>query len=126
MKPAHAAALALVGWYLMMPPFQSTWFSTSSTEFDAHAAPSRWRIIGAFDSASACYFVRGQYRAVLRGQRTFLPGHGLPDVGGIAPMGDYGDPDATAQIFRERKESIVRKRLDYAECFASDDPRLAK
>ncbi len=49
MNPRHTAALALVGWYLMTPPFAS-----GPTGFDANAPLSRWPISQAFDTASEC------------------------------------------------------------------------
>jgi hypothetical protein len=49
MKPRHAAALALVGWYLMVPfpdaPGQTPNF---------RATLSQWNQMGAFDTAVAC------------------------------------------------------------------------
>jgi len=44
MMHRRVAALALAGWYLMLPPFQSGWFSSSSTELDMRAPLSQWRI----------------------------------------------------------------------------------
>jgi hypothetical protein len=43
MKLRHAAALALVGWYLMVPP---------ST--DERAPLFQWEVVASYDSASAC------------------------------------------------------------------------
>ena len=48
MKPRHAAALALVGWYLMQPPL----VTPNSFNFDAPL--SRWDIEESFDTASDC------------------------------------------------------------------------
>jgi hypothetical protein len=44
MKPRHAAALAIVGWYLMAPPPQ-----------DLHAPISKWVMKGSYDTADACF-----------------------------------------------------------------------
>jgi hypothetical protein len=38
MKPCHAAALALIGWYLMLPPL----LSRHPLIFETHAPLSRW------------------------------------------------------------------------------------
>jgi hypothetical protein len=54
MKPRHAAALALVGWYLMLPPL-----ATSGLDVDQNAPLSTWRQGGAFDTARACEVNRG-------------------------------------------------------------------
>jgi len=48
MKRGHAAALALVGWYLMVPPIHPNF------QFDEHAPLSEWTISSSFDSASGC------------------------------------------------------------------------
>ena len=47
MKPRHAAALALVGWYLMAPP-------TSANRVWAQAPLAQWKILRSYDSASEC------------------------------------------------------------------------
>jgi hypothetical protein len=47
MKPRHAAALALVGWYLMVPPGSNP--VTGYWKF-----LSQWKVIGTFDSESTC------------------------------------------------------------------------
>ena len=45
----HAAALALVGWYLMSPPFDA---SLKKPDLDAPLA--KWSQIGSFDTAQEC------------------------------------------------------------------------
>jgi hypothetical protein len=45
----HAASLALVGWYLMAPP----WYNDEK-EPRLHAPIADWEIIGSFDSADQC------------------------------------------------------------------------
>jgi hypothetical protein len=58
MKPRHAAALALVGWYLMMPPNTQGWFS--KTKNNDEAAPlDQWTIVRSFDTALMCEHYRG-------------------------------------------------------------------
>jgi len=46
-RSAHAAALALAGWYLMMPPI-------SGDKLSERAALSQWQIAASFDSAREC------------------------------------------------------------------------
>ena len=48
MKLRHAAALALVGWYLMMPPM------ASDLRPDEAAPLATWGLVESFDSAQAC------------------------------------------------------------------------
>ena len=54
MKPRHAAALALVVWYLMRPPLP---------HLNAHAihpdTPSRWIIVRTFPTEKKCEARRG-------------------------------------------------------------------
>ncbi len=48
MKLRHAAALALVGWYLMVPPLNA-----DGTP-NAHAPLSQWSMDGSYDTAKEC------------------------------------------------------------------------
>jgi hypothetical protein len=57
MNPIHAAALALVGWYLMMP------FSMPDHEPNTSAPLSRWAHYSSFDSAKECEQAAAQMRA---------------------------------------------------------------
>jgi hypothetical protein len=47
-KPRYAATLALVGWYLLVPP------SRPNYEVDQSAPLSRWAQDASFDTASEC------------------------------------------------------------------------
>jgi hypothetical protein len=95
MKPRHAAALALVGWYLMMPPLMPP--PGRRVAGQAHmvqwttAAPLRdWLIVDIHDSASECR-------------------NGIKDHHAIAVK--TGGPE-------------VDKYVDAFQCIAADDPRL--
>jgi hypothetical protein len=61
MNLRHAAALALVGWYLMVAPSSRKHVDPDPTEFDPsistnfHAPLSKWTTIGEFDSAAECH-----------------------------------------------------------------------
>jgi len=52
MKPYHAAAVALAGWYLLLPPW------VAQNEFDTHAPLSKWEVSGRFDTAEHCQLVQ--------------------------------------------------------------------
>jgi hypothetical protein len=52
MKLRHAAALALVGWYLMLPPI------SRDGVVHAEARLTNWLNIGAYDSANDCEAAR--------------------------------------------------------------------
>ena len=53
MKPRHVAALALVGWYLMMAPMDREGKAT-----DPSAPLSQWQHLSSYDSAQDCERVR--------------------------------------------------------------------
>jgi hypothetical protein len=52
MKPRHVAALALVGWYLMVPPDRPT--LDDSIKWVSRAPLRDWTIVQRFDAGSAC------------------------------------------------------------------------
>jgi hypothetical protein len=53
MKPRHAAALALVGWYLLMAPtFRNP--QTDSFMVDLNAPLSAWQMVSSYYSAFDC------------------------------------------------------------------------
>ena len=53
MNPRHAAALALVGWYLITPPL-----SSDGKRVVGYAPLSGWSIGQSFDSATECEHAR--------------------------------------------------------------------
>src|SRR5215467_8971418 len=53
MRVRHATALALVGWYLLVPPRSPSWFSRKSVP-RRNAPLSEWRILKSFDEARSC------------------------------------------------------------------------
>jgi hypothetical protein len=62
MKPRHAAALALVGWYLLMPPLRGAGHP------DDQAPISAWTVFRKFDSTAACQ--EWKYRLETRARKT--------------------------------------------------------
>src|SRR5208337_3771793 len=103
MNPRYASALALVGWYLMVPPDSRVPHSVDS------AAPiPRWSIITNFESADTC-------KQALRELRN--------------KNGKPSKLDFTGRLrrFQQRQgadHELARARVDHAACIASDDPRL--
>jgi len=57
MKLRHVAALALVGWYLLVPPQTRTWW-IGAERYDDAAPLSSWTIERSFDKAEACEAAR--------------------------------------------------------------------
>jgi hypothetical protein len=88
MKPRHAAALALVGWYSIIP-------SSTLPPGVAYKEPlSRWQIVRGFDTADDCN-------------------------------------DFLSSFFEDSRQKQALSLLEpayrdymFAECIASDDPRL--
>jgi hypothetical protein len=97
MNLRHAAALAVVGWYLMIPP------SGSDHKPDTNAPLSRWTIVvrGSFDTARQC---DERHMKDVDGVDEFLKSH-------LRPI-----PTAAEQ------ESI--DAVSAEKCIATDDPRL--
>jgi hypothetical protein len=56
-KLCHAAALALVGWYLFVPPTTRTWW-IGAERYDDAAPLSSWTIERSFDKAEGCEAAR--------------------------------------------------------------------
>lgn len=92
----HLAALAVVGWYLMVPPVHPTSsdLSTAKGYVDWGAPLSDWETLDSYDSAQEC-------RAELA--------HQFDDA---VKHVQKGDP------------LIPFSLPEYAKCIASDDPRL--
>ena len=57
MKSRHAAALALVGWYLMTPPQTKFWW-IGAQRSDNAAPLSQWTNAQSFDKAQLCEAAR--------------------------------------------------------------------
>jgi hypothetical protein len=56
MKPRHALALGLVGWYLMVPP------NKDANQIDPSVPLPKWIVLRAFDTADACDEAQDQLR----------------------------------------------------------------
>ena len=102
MKPRHAAALALVGWYLMVP----TPYGSSSLRYVENLPLSKWTIFQSFDSADACenglYAMRKENSAKLKALAK-------------APPKDTNDASPAERL-------VFLYGL--AQCVEADDPRL--
>jgi hypothetical protein len=104
MNLRHAAALALVGWYLMLPPFIRVGPDPREPGRDIvapdSAAPlSKWFWSGSFDSVEACE--RSQEKEITETQRR-----------NSLKTSFHARIDRDEMAFRE------------ARCIATDDPRL--
>lgn len=97
MKLRHAAALALVGWYLMLPPLP-----IGQTEPDARAPLGDWYILEPFDAASVCQSELVQIADTKSDRRKKL----LVD-----------------QV-NDKQRRYLASAFPKAQCIATDDPRL--
>ena len=94
MNPRHAPALALVGWYLMMPP-------QTNGKIDSNAPLSQWTVEESYDSAAPC-------REMLTNLRTDATSK---------------SDKASNEHERMSTEQILDAVKSLA-CVATDDPRL--
>jgi hypothetical protein len=99
MKLRHAAALALVGWYLMVPP---------ST--DEGAPLGHWKVAASYDSASACE------EALHKGKDEAQADYQHPS----APPSGWKHSTKDWLDFSR----WTAQRFLAAQCIATDDPRL--
>ncbi len=90
----HAAALALVGWYLMVPP------TGCSGRPNPKAPLSQWTVIDRSETEGECYDMRKSLKDPTA-DRNNLRSY-LDDAGYSGPLSAVGN----------------------AQCFATDDPRL--
>jgi|SRR5208282_4492739 len=98
MNPRHAAALALVGWYLMVPPLTTP--KAGNALVDSDAPLSRWMTIASYDTAREC---NGVWVDTLRTRSAIMT------------------------ALREKSDAFVKGgAVEAARCIATDDPRLAK
>jgi hypothetical protein len=103
MNSRHAAALALVGWYLMVPPSIKVGHNPRHAGRDrvvpySDAPILKWNWAGSFDSVEACQ--RDQEKEIVKAQK-------------LEP----------AQPAAKRDRSVETGFWE-ARCIASDDPRL--
>ena len=76
MKPCHVAALALVGWYLTMPPV-----IPDTHRVNRDAPFSQWKIAHKFPQSAGCENAKTRARAAgLAAQAEFPKKHANPDL----------------------------------------------
>jgi hypothetical protein len=95
-NPRHAAAFAIMGWYLMTPP------TDGNGHFFKERPLSRWTMSGSFDSVRDCIASKQDF------VDTFPEGVCPPNLAAQGP-----------------KECNAKLNFALAgECIATDDPRL--
>ena len=103
MKPRHAAALALVGWYLMTPP--PALFHDAHRGSQAHL--SLWEIRGNYTSAVDCE------KALTKVQNEML-----------RKEQDDLETAARADANLDDQANYAYEAAHLARCLSADDPRL--
>jgi hypothetical protein len=99
MKPRHAAALAIVGWYLLMPPIT---MEGDKANVDGSVPLSQWdRGDRVYDTESACEEMRAKLSAIAESHKNWIG-----RSGSVAAAND-------------RYVLLTNQR-----CIATDDPRL--
>jgi len=113
MNPRHAAALALVGWYLMVPPLMTPCPSKHPPKhppplnFWGDAPLSRWDTVRSFNRAGDC---EKELKATI--QRTTDPKFTIVVPANMGPD----------EVSRSRMNMITRDIS--AQCVSTGDPRL--
>ena len=100
MNLSRAAALALLGWYLMVPPIDDI----NGVQYEAPL--SKWSISHVFDSAAECESVENKWYA--RAEHIFAA---------LDTKGKLSSADKNLPI-----KSVYE--MDGCRCIASDDSRL--
>jgi len=100
MKARHAAALALVGWYLLTPPvMRKGQIVIGGRLFSEEAPLSLWNNQASFDSATGCEAARHSPES-------------------------FHAPASVDEKERRWVEENFGTLLQYAKCVSTDDPRL--
>src|SRR5260370_27081450 len=104
----NAAALALVGWYLMMPPI-------NDKSLVADAPLSTWKIVNSFDAAPDCE----NSRSSLLEQAKKTASREENDL-----KATRGDRSNSQNLEILQQLYFLQVVVPLQECIASDDPRL--
>jgi hypothetical protein len=114
MNRRHATALALLGWYLIMPPVEGMPpAAVPKATFD------RWHTMNVFDSVADCQKEKGQYNSLTASELQIDPKAYF--------LGERPKDPTEAQKWDSRLAELKSALVDaahHAGCIASDDPRL--
>jgi hypothetical protein len=99
MSIRHIVAFTLIGWYLMAPPQYVFPSGHGTTKVEKDAPMDKWDTYQVFDTADACKL---QLEAWQEGAIKRLKHH------------------------RDFDQTLIDNQSFFAQCIASDDPRLAK
>jgi hypothetical protein len=111
MKVRHAAALTLVGWYLMLPPTDGT----GRFRLNLDAPIARWEIDTGFDTAREC-----EQQKILD-SNDYVHLYSEPKLKHLTEVLEGKLP---AESNAEFGVAQAFQRKAFEKCVASDDPRL--
>jgi len=97
MKATHAAALALVAWYMLVPPLVNEPY-----KIDTEAPMSSWKVYQTFNTSAECQHLLSSAQSKYKPTAT-------------APSGTI-----------KRGTRAFALQMVFAQCVKSDDPGLAK
>jgi hypothetical protein len=106
MKSCHATALALVGWYLIVPPVYQT--DDGNLLIGVGKALSDWTVAATYDSAVEC-----------QQDMTSMTSTARPQT-----KGPFMVRIPTEGLSKNDQQPIIELILRHAHCIAADDPRL--
>jgi hypothetical protein len=123
MNPRHAAALALVGWYLMVP-----FPDAPGKPPNFHAPLSQWNQMGAFDTAAACDKERESRRKLAAGALEQVKREIIEDFlrrNKAAQTSNQPLSEVPPKVHDDEvTASTEAVAVAASRCIASDDPRL--
>jgi hypothetical protein len=127
MRLCHVAALALVGWYLMVPPpyFEKYATSLGLWQVNEDAPISQWGTVRNYDSASECEQHRASAASAAAADARIpaMKSATSEAQGKLAHklLKELTDPSSRSD---EVNKILIAKGLNIGRCIATDDPRL--
>ena len=134
MQPRHAAALALVGGHLMLPPSLAPKVRGGDVVWHKDAPFSQWSTVQSFDTAAGCEIARAERLKSQEKSCEVSPQWVLAEVWEIKETEAAEDIKREPAIrklaqglqkdFHTRCEALFPEMWRSGLCVASDDPRL--
>ena len=112
---SRAVALALVGWYLMVPP---QLFIYKHWTIDHDALLPKWEIYGSFDSAQEC-----ERESLVQARKAAnLAAEAAKGVSAAQKLEAFAEPQLSSPF---AITDLIARQYIAGRCIATDDPRLA-
>jgi hypothetical protein len=117
MNFSHTAALALVGWYLMLPPV-----GTDGKPPNINAPLSTWHQVGAFHSSAACKKKRKSRLNLSQQQVAALKQQNTKEMKSHV----YTSEPAARDYMSEPAVRTFAAQMQASRCISTDDPRIKR